>query len=575
MLLFPNSIKKQFWKMQALIAITSIIDVFGLAAFIPVISAVANPSLLSSSKFFVFIKDATGIQNNNYFLLFLFSVALVFFVFRLLFVLFSQYLQNKFIFYISEYIGEKTYSYYMDMDYQKFQGMESATVVRDLTVSPNHFSRALIMSVFLINCELLMIGLIVTGIALYNFSVFLMLGLTLFPVAFLFQRVVKKRVGVFGEEQNKLTPVLYNNSNRGIFGYVDAKLLNKENSLIKDYMSVLKRLNRINVVTYTLNIIPAKLFELVTFIGLFLIFLYVVFYSNQVETLIPLIAIYAAAGYRIIPSLSKLVPSFMLLQQYEYLFETYKEPLSKKTAKEKSPFSNKIKFQKDISLKNISFRFENEEKLFLSNFDLTILKGETIGIIGKSGSGKTTLVKLIAGLLKPSSGNIEVDSVEINESNIRSWMSNISYVQQSPYIEQGSLASNIAFLADGEIDKEKLQKCIAMASLSDFVCGQNPFDIEIKEGGKNLSGGQKQRICIARALYNNSQLLIFDEATSALDNETEREVTNAIKQLKGSGVTVVIIAHRYSTLAYTDRIVELEANSISETTYQQIEKVKV
>lgn len=572
--LFPDSIKKQFWKMQVLIAITSIIDVFGLAAFIPVISAVANPSLLSTSNFFIALKNITNIHDGNYFLLFLFSVALVFFIVRLLFVVYSQYLQNKFTFYVSEYIGEKTYSYYMNLDYQKFNKIDSANVVRELTISSSHFSRFLIMSLFLINSELLMMSLIILGIALYNFNVFLLLSITLFPIAFLFQKAVKKKIVFYGEEQNKLSPILYTNSNRGVFGYVDAKLLNKENSLIQDYLVVLKRLNKINVATSTINIIPAKLFELVTFVGLFLIFLYAVFYSNHVETVIPLIAIYAAAGYRIIPSLSKLVPSFMQLEQFSYLFETYKEPLSSNLGDEKLLFANKIIFKRNISLKNISFKFENDKVFLFSDFNLTISKGETIGIVGKSGSGKTTLVKLISGLLKSTSGNILVDDVKIDETNIRSWMSNISYVQQSPYIEQGSLASNIAFLVDTEIDVEKLQKCIEMASLSDFVNEQNPFEIEIKEGGKNLSGGQKQRICIARALYNNSQLLIFDEATSALDNETEKEVTNAVKQLRGSGVTVVIIAHRYSTLVYTDRIIELEANSFKETTYQEIEKLK-
>src|SRR5690606_27190514 len=150
--------------------------------------------------------------------------------------------------------------------------------------------------------------------------------------------------------------------------------------------------------------------------------------------------------------------------------------------------------------------------------------------------------------------------------NIRAWMRNISYVQQAPYIETGTLASNIAFLSN-DVNNEKIKKCIEMASLSDFVSGRNPFEIEIKENGKNLSGGQKQRICVARALYSNSQLLIFDEATSALDNETEKEVTDAIKQLKGNGVTVIIIAHRYSTLQYCNRIINMENGQFKETNY--------
>src|SRR5690606_23581515 len=220
------------------------------------------PTLLETSTFFVALKTFTGISEDKYFLLFLFSAALVFFVFRSLFIVYSQYLQNKFVFYVSEFIGEKTYSYYMNLDYQKFQKIDSATIVRELTLSPSHFSRFLMMPLLLINSEFLMVSIIIAGIALYNFSVFVLLCLTIFPVAFIFQKAVKKKVSFYGEEQNRQTPILYNNSNRGIFGYADAKLLNKEKSLIQDYISVLKKLNKINVATSTLNIIPAKLFEL-------------------------------------------------------------------------------------------------------------------------------------------------------------------------------------------------------------------------------------------------------------------------------------------------------------------------
>lgn len=563
--LFPDFIIRKFLAMQVLIVFTSIVDVFGLAAFMPVIAAVANPELLETNTFFVALKNFTGISEDKYFLLFLFSAALVFFVFRSLFIVYSQYLQNKFVFYVSEYIGQKTYSYYMNMDYQQFQKVDSAVVIRELVANPDQFVRMVMMPLLLVISELLLMLLIVGGIAFYNFSVFVLICVTVFPVAFLFQKIVKKRVSHYGIEKNKQQLRLFSNSNRGVFGYVDAKLLNKEQSLVKDFGKATKAVNTINVKSSTVAIMPAKIFELVTFIGLFIIFLYAFFFSNQATSVIPLIAIYAGAGYRVVPSLSRLVPAFMSMEQYSFLFKTYTESLRSKEEDFVMYSGNEIVFEKEIALKNISFQFEDKKQLF-NDFSFTINKGETIGIIGKSGSGKTTLVKLICGLLKPSSGEIVVDDNVIDEKNIRAWMRNISYVQQAPYIETGTLTSNIAFLAD-EMDKEKIENCIQAASLTDFVNGRNPFEIEIKENGKNLSGGQKQRICIARALYNNSQLLIFDEATSALDNETEKEVTDAIKQLKGRGVTVIIIAHRYSTLAYTDRIVELEKGQYSETNY--------
>jgi ABC-type bacteriocin/lantibiotic exporter with double-glycine peptidase domain len=197
-----------------------------------------------------------------------------------------------------------------------------------------------------------------------------------------------------------------------------------------------------------------------------------------------------------------------------------------------------------------------------------------IGIIGESGSGKSTLINILAGLYKPNSGKIIVDDLEINDLNIINWRLGIAYVQQESYLEKGTLLSNIAFL-DNTPNYEKALKVVKLACLEELVGNEKLGDIVVSEFGKNLSVGQKQRVMIARALYNNCNLILFDESTSALDNQTEKEITDACLELKRNNVTVVIIAHRYSTLKHTDKIFEISDSKIKNTySYDQLIKTK-
>ncbi|MFK8013688.1 MAG: ATP-binding cassette domain-containing protein [Marinicellaceae bacterium] len=552
---------------------TSVVDLFGLALFIPILAAIADSGLLKGSGILAQAKQFSGIESNNVFLLYLFIFAFIFFMLRSLFILWSNWRQTRFVYDINKYIGTTTYAYYLGMKYEDFMKYDSSQVVRELTISHNHFASFLIKALLLINSELVVLFLVVFGIAIYDVKVFFLILVTIFPVAVLFNLLVKKKMSAFGKRQNELTPKLYKNSNRGIFGFIDVKLRAKEKTLLNDYSSTISELNEIGLRTSVVGIIPAKLFELVTVGGLLLIFVYGAFLADNPNIVLPLIALYAAAGYRVIPSLSKIIPSFLHLQQYAYLFKIYTEPLKEKANehilhKEQAQI---LTFETQVDLKDITFHFKDEKTPFFNSINLTVKKGETIGIIGRSGSGKTTLVKMIAGFIQPQKGAIYVDSEKLTEHNFSAWRKKLSYVQQSPYIENTSLARNIAFLEEN-INEELLLKSIQEACLGDLITSISPFDFEILENGKNLSGGQKQRILIARALYHQAEFIILDEATSALDNETENEINDTVANLKKIGTTLVIIAHRYSTLKHTDRIIEMESGSIiNEMSYANLE----
>lgn len=558
--MLSSKFKKRFWCVQLTIGISSIADLLGLAAFIPVLGTLTDPTMLERGNLLGNLKVYTGIADNQKFILLLFVLAVLFFVLRMGVILLANYIQNKFIFDLNKWLGESMYNYFLNTTFEEFKRKSTSEVVRELTTNTQHFSKFLVMPLLLLTTEILVLLMVVVGILIYNAEVFLLLVFTLFPVAYLFNRSIKSKVRKYGEEQNRLTPILYDQAVRGVAGYVDVKLRGKEKSLVSDYRGTLTSLNRISVITALLNLVPSKLFELVTVSGLLVLYTYCVYWAKDSSQVLPLILLYAAAGYRLIPSLSRVVPSIMQLEQFQYLFTIFTKSKLTEPSINVVKSDRELTFSEAIRVEKLSFKYENGREVF-KNLNLKINKGEIVGLIGKSGSGKTTLVKLLLGFLTANSGRIFIDEEYLTEENKVAWRKKISYVEQSPYLEKGSLAKNIAFL-DNKVDEGRLLQAIEAASLSEVIANSDPYEFLISENGANLSGGQKQRVAIARALYHDADLIVLDEATSALDNYTENEIVETVNKLSNTGVTILIIAHRKTSLRPVDYVLELKDKSV-------------
>jgi ABC-type bacteriocin/lantibiotic exporter with double-glycine peptidase domain len=232
-----------------------------------------------------------------------------------------------------------------------------------------------------------------------------------------------------------------------------------------------------------------------------------------------------------------------------------------------------LQFNEAISFEDVSYRYEGGGRNVLDNCTLQIRKGEKVGIVGRSGAGKSTLVANILGFLKPTEGQIRIDNTVLSENNLKDWWHIVGYVRQEVFIMNTSMLENIAIGEDAaKVDMEKMKRAVKLASLEELVNElPNGIHTKLSERGNNLSGGQKQRIAIARAIYKGAQVLVFDEATSALDSKTEEEITNAIQQLGKEDLTIIIIAHRYTSLRYCDRIYDLQNGRISGSlTYEDL-----
>ena len=299
-----------------------------------------------------------------------------------------------------------------------------------------------------------------------------------------------------------------------------------------------------------------------------ILYLIMMFQGKENEAILPTVGLFAAVAFRLLPSLNRIMGALNQLRFGATVVDLIYHEFSKFRSNENQLFNKKIsekwRFSEQVELKNIYFTYPNNTKHSLSNINVSIRRGQMVGFIGESGSGKSTLINLFLGLLQADSGKLSVDGVDINLT-LEQWQKNIGYVPQNIYLTDDKLKNNIAFgVKESEIDSKALTRAIQSAQLDKLVRElPDGLDTIVGEHGDRLSGGQRQRIGIARALYNDPDILVFDEATSALDYETEKDVIEAINVLHRNK-TIVVIAHRESAVEKCDVIYRLASGHIIE-----------
>jgi ATP-binding cassette subfamily C protein len=364
---------------------------------------------------------------------------------------------------------------------------------------------------------------------------------------------------------------LYSNQNLLQFFHTfkEIVLLGKKESFIQAYQTHSLKKSKVQAINMAVNNLPRMMIELL-FVGIFVSIVAMLCLNHESPIqMLGILGGYFYAGFRLMPGLNRMINQLNVFKSTIPSIEhVHKEYLSTAT---QAHYQNipQFQFKKSLELKDISFRYLNTKKDALSNISLTLKKGECIGVIGETGSGKSTLIDVILGLLRPKSGEILIDGKF--PVSCYQWHEKIGYVPQSLYLTDDTIAANIAF-GEQNIDKKRLESAIDSAQLRKFV-DNLPEGVQtvVGERGIRLSGGERQRIAIARALYRNPEVLIFDEATSALDNETEEKLMKTINAVSKNR-TVIMIAHRTTTLKDCDRIVKMEGGIVKDVTgYEMLE----
>jgi ABC-type multidrug transport system fused ATPase/permease subunit len=377
-----------------------------------------------------------------------------------------------------------------------------------------------------------------------------------------FYLLTRKRMLRWGELRQSYERMRLQYMQEGLAGVKELLLLGREDEFIRRYREQALGYARISTRQNTLQELPRLMLEILAVGALAVLVIVLLSQGRSLPSLLPTIGLFAAAAFRVMPSSNRIMNSIQIMRHAKPAVESLAAEMSALVSANASRDAVPLSYERDLSVQEVSFTYPGTDSPALRGVTLSISAGQSIGFVGGSGSGKSTLVDVILGLLAPQVGAIRVDGVDIHE-NLRSWQDRIGYVPQQIFLTDDTLRRNIAFgIPDAQIDEGAIQRALRAAQLDAFVSGL-PAGIEtmVGERGVRLSGGQLQRIGIARALYHDPTVLVLDEATSALDTATERDVMSAVRALHGKK-TVIIVAHRLTTVAECDYLYRLEGGEI-------------
>lgn len=481
-------------------------------------------------------------------------------------VLLHTYLQSMVASRSTSVLSKRLFADYLYRPYAFHLRRNSAELIRNVTSSTRTTFYVFMTSVLSLITELFVIvGIVAVLLATAPLVTFLVLGV-FGGLGLLLLRFTQRQFAAWGESEHELQKTTLQTAQQSLAGIKEIKLSGHESFFHASFSSLQDQLATISQRRSTLLGVPRLSVETVFICGILLLVVLLTQHHALRGEVIPLLGLYAYAGFRIIPSLNRILMHASIIQGAQpvvsQLYAESKPPQPQARPSVNSALPAPLAFNDRLTLEDVAYVYEGSTEPAIQNICLSIQYGETVGIVGASGAGKSTFVDLLLGLISPTHGRITVDSQDLQDV-LPAWQRQIGYVPQDIYLLDDSLRRNIAFgLPDEEIDDGSLEAAVHRAQLDKFVALlPGKLDTFVGERGIRLSGGERQRVGIARALYHRPELLVLDEATSALDNQTEREVMRAIEAIRGEK-TLIIIAHRMSTIRVCDRLVYLRDGRI-------------
>ena len=570
--------RKQAILLLLMILIMALLDVIGVASILPFMAVLTDPTLVETNlilnKIFK-ISNKFGIENNKQFLFALGVLVFVLLLFSLTFKALTSYAQVRFVQMRQYSIGKRLVGGYLNQPYSWFLSRHSADLGKTILSEISEVVGAGMAPVMELIAKGIVTILLISLLILADPKLAMIVGLSLSGLYGLIYKLAFKYVHQIGKERLKNNQMRYTAISEAFGAAKEVKVGRLEEVYIKRFSDPAKIYARNLAAVKVISQLPRYALEAIAFGGILLVILYLMAKTGSFSNALPIISLYAFAGYRLMPALQQIYNSItsitFVTPSVNKLYDDIKnlKPFNTNQNQSAMPLENQI------TLKNIYYNYPNSSKTILKNINLSISAKTTVGLVGTTGSGKTTTVDIILSLLKPQKGTLEIDDQVITNQNSKAWLRSIGYVPQHIYLSDDTVAANIAFGVEAEnIDQEVIKKVSKIANLHEFVMNELPknYQTTIGERGVRLSGGQRQRIGIARALYHNPKVLILDEATSALDNLTEKAVMEAIDNL-GKNITIILIAHRLSTVKKCDRIYLLEKGELkNEGTFEELIK---
>jgi ABC-type multidrug transport system fused ATPase/permease subunit len=555
-----------------LVIAMAMLDVIGMASVMPFLAVMANPEMITNYAALNQLYTRMAFTSTDQFLYFLGLASFILLVVAAVVRIGGQYAVNRYTQMRTHSIGVRLLDTYLRRPYAFYLNRHTGDLAKGLLSEVNQLASQVFAPLSQVIAQSISLVALLTLLIVVDPVVALIMASVLGGSYGLIYLTIRRYLGRVGLDRVKANRARFQVVAEALGGIKPVKLLGRETTYVDRFSAASRRMADYQSMNTTLATAPKFLIEAIAFGGIILLTLGLMAHygghqAGALGKVLPLLGLYAFVGYRMLPAVQAIYGAITQMrfgaaalagihadfEGRDELALLPREPAKALPAREL------------VELRDVTFSYDSDKAAGIKGIDLTIPIGSTLGIVGSTGAGKTTLVDVLLGLLQPQSGEIRVDGVAVTPDNMRGWQADLGYVPQDIFLVDASVSENIALgLPLDRIDQDRVRECARMAQILDFIEGELPqgFKTSVGERGVRLSGGQRQRIGIARALYNDPAIIIFDEATSALDNLTEQEVMRAVAALSGQK-TVIMIAHRMSTVRNCDRIAVLHKGKLA------------
>ena len=557
--------KRRALLLLLLMVLMAFLEVLGVGSIMPFLSVLGNPEVIETNKYLNWVYHILNFNDKNSFLMFLGFFALFMLLISAVIRSITSYAKFRFSNLRRHSIGQKLLKRYLNQPYSFFLSRNSSDISKViLSETDLAINQSILPSLNLLTSTILSVTLIIFLIIVD--PVLAIILASIFGGFYIIMYLtVRKYLTKIGSKRSEANTKRFKITSETIGGIKDIKILGREKVYIDSFKTPSYEFSHYHSINQTLSEIPQFLVEVIAFGALLAMAMYALASDGtDIGTLLPILGLYAIGALKLKPAVNGIYASMAKIKFGGAALDSVLNDLKECNCEIDTKNDKKrLKLRNKLELKGINFSYSESTTNVLRDINISIKANTSVGIKGTTGAGKSTLVDIILGLLTPTQGKLIVDEQELNHENIRKWQNSIGYVPQSIFLSDDTISSNIAFgIPKDDINMAQVAKVSKMAQLDEFIQSlEFGYVTEVGERGVRLSGGQRQRLGIARALYNEPELLVLDEATSALDNKTEIEVMKAINKMNGTK-TIIMIAHRLSTIENCDMIIDINNGKI-------------
>lgn len=549
----------------ALMLIGMVLETLGVGLVIPALALLTQDDIALRYPAFKPVIAALGNPSQQTLVIGGMVVLVGVYLIKAMFLALLAWWQMRFAFGVQAQLSQRLFAVYLSQPYTFHLQRNSAQLIRNVINEVSMITGNAILPVMMLLTEgLVLIGLCMLLIAVEPQGALIVVSV-LGAAAWGFHRLTYSSIEHWGKARQYHEGLRMQHLQQGLGGAKDIKMFGREADFLQQYRIHNSQSAHVAQMQSTLQQLPRLWLELLAVSGLAMLVVSMLALNRSLESVLPTLGLFAAAAFRLMPSVSRILGAVQALRYGMSMIDVLHDELNLKMPEAAGNRKPSAPFHSNMELCDVSYTYPDAASAALKDISLLIKCGESVGFIGASGAGKSTLVDIILGLLTPDQGEVRVDGKDIQQ-NLRNWQDQIGYVPQSIYLMDDTLRRNVAFgLPNEQIDDASIKRAIHLAQLDDFVSSlPDGLMTMLGERGIRLSGGQRQRIGIARALYHDPAVLLLDEATSALDTATELGVMQAVKALRGSK-TILIVAHRLSTVEHCDRLYRMENGVLVDT----------